>query len=64
MEEIRAVARERGLRPGQRKKADLVRLIQEQEGNPVCYGSAAGEADCDRTDCMWRTDCFREGAGS
>lgn len=62
MEEIRAIARERGLRPGQRKKADLVHLIQEQEGNPVCYGSAASEGECARTDCLWRPDCIREGA--
>ena len=61
MEEIRAIARERGVKPGARKKADLVRLIQEQEGNLTCFGSAAGEADCDRSDCLWRPDCFREG---
>lgn len=62
MEEIRAIARERGVKPGQRKKADLVRFIQEQEGNPTCFGSIAEEADCDRTDCLWRVDCLREGA--
>ena len=56
MQEIRALARERGLKTGNIKKADLVRVIQRDEGNFDCFGRAAG--GCDQQQCLWRADCL------
>lgn len=36
----------------------LIRSIQRLEGNPDCFGTAAGA--CDRTDCLWREYCLKE----
>lgn len=39
------------------KKAELIRAIQESEGNFPCFGTADGH--CDRMDCLWRQDCLQ-----
>ena len=59
MEQIRRVARDKGLKPGKLKKIELVHLIQVEEGNFDCYGTAY-EEDCDQQACAWRDDCFVE----
>ena len=59
LESIRAMARERGLRPGRAKKAELVRMIQRDEGSFDCFGTAV-DGVCDQPDCLWRADCLRE----
>jgi hypothetical protein len=59
MPEIRAMARDLGIKAGRATKADLVRHIQRTEGNFDCYGSA-DQGICDQTGCRWRGDCFRE----
>ncbi len=56
LEEIKAIARERGIQPGKMKKADLVRAIQQAEGNEPCYASDRA-ATCGQQDCLWRDDC-------
>ena len=35
-------------------KADLIRAIQEKEGNTPCYQNIY---DCWQFDCLWRPDC-------
>lgn len=56
VEEIRAIARKRGLKPGRMKKAELVRAMQGAEGNSACYETGkAGE--CGQEQCLWRDDC-------
>lgn len=56
VDEIREIARTRGLKPGKLKKAELVRAIQDAEGNTTCYetGKAGG---CGQEQCLWREDC-------
>jgi hypothetical protein len=56
MQEIRAIARQNGIKPGRMTKAHLIRLIQRGEGNFDCFGSA--QADCDQAACLWRGDCL------
>jgi len=34
----------------------FIRSIQILEGNPVCFGTAAGS--CERLDCAWRDYCL------
>jgi hypothetical protein len=38
------------------KKADLVRAIQQAEGNQVCFETGVAEA-CGQHACLWRGDC-------
>jgi len=59
MQEIRTIARSKGVNPGRMGKADLIRAIQLAEGNFDCFGTAVDE-DCDQESCLWREDCFFE----
>ncbi len=36
------------------RKADLIRAIQEKEGNSPCYQAIAG---CQEHDCLWKAGC-------
>jgi hypothetical protein len=56
VEEIREIARERGIKAGKMKKADLVRAIQVAEGNNSCYETGQAE-QCGQNSCLWREDC-------
>jgi CMP-N-acetylneuraminic acid synthetase len=35
-------------------KGELIRAIQQAEGNSDCYEKIG---DCGQTDCCWRSDC-------
>ncbi len=58
MEKVRERAKKLGLKSGRMKKEDLIRAIQEAEGNFPCFGSA--DEFCDQSACCWRTDCLKE----
>lgn len=55
MIDIKAIARERGIKPGKMTKPELIRAIQRQEGNIVCYRE---KTECDQQGCCWRTSCL------
>ena len=56
MNQIKEVARDRGVKAGKMKKTELVRAIQEAEGNTPCF--ASGQVDsCGQQQCLWREDC-------
>ena len=56
MQQVREKAKEFGLKPGKiKRKADLIRAIQIEEGNTSCF--QAEVSDCKETDCCWRNDC-------
>lgn len=56
MTEIRQFARTRGLKPARLRKTELIRAIQDAEGNPTCF--ATGQAEqCGQPECLWRQDC-------
>lgn len=57
MQEVRFIAKERGLKSGNMKKIDLIRLIQTEEGNFPCFATAV-DSNCDQSGCLWREDCF------
>jgi hypothetical protein len=58
MNEVKQIARSRGLNPGRMKKADLIRTMQREEGNESCFQT--GQADvCDQSECLWREDCLK-----
>jgi Rho termination factor, N-terminal domain len=56
MDDIKEIARQRGLNPAKMKKIDLIRAIQEDEGNPACF-STGYKKGCGQSGCLWRTDC-------
>jgi hypothetical protein len=58
MQEVREKAKKLGLKTGGMKKVDLIRAIQEEEGNTPCFKT--GIESCDQTDCCWRSDCLPE----
>lgn len=56
MEQIKDVAKDRGVKPGKLKKVELIRAIQEAEGNPLCFATEQIER-CGEDGCLWREDC-------
>ena len=56
MTEVRAKAKELGLKTGGMSKANLIRAIQDAENNDVCFDT--GRSECDQDDCCWREDCL------
>jgi len=56
MQELREIAKKRGIKTASMKKADIIRAIQREENNADCYST--GNADkCGQTECLWKTDC-------
>jgi len=56
MLEIKAVAKERGVKSGNLKKIELIRSLQAAEGNEQCF--ATGKAkECGQEKCLWKADC-------
>lgn len=55
-EEIKKIARQRGVEPGKMKKGEIIRAIQQAEGNPACFGTGKA-AECGQTNCLWRDNC-------
>ena len=56
MDALREIAKQHNIVAGKMKKADLVRAIQQAEGNEVCFET--GKADrCGQQACLWREDC-------
>lgn len=54
--EIKEIAKQRGIRTANMKKGEIIRSIQEAEGNPTCF-DAGKAAACGQADCLWRDDC-------
>ncbi len=57
MQEIRSIAKDRGIKTGKLTKVNLVRNIQTDEGNFACFATDV-EGVCDQMGCSWRDDCF------
>lgn len=56
LEEIKAIAQQRGIKAGKMKKPELVRAIQSAEGNEPCFEAGKVEA-CGQIGCSWREIC-------
>jgi len=56
-QEIKAIAKVKGIKTVNMKKPELIRTIQKSEGNFDCYGSATS-GSCDQVNCLWRKDCL------
>ncbi|KAF0217120.1 MAG: hypothetical protein FD174_3421 [Geobacteraceae bacterium] len=55
-EEIKEIAKQRGVKTGKMKKGEIIRAIQEAEGNPMCFDTGKA-AECGQMSCLWREDC-------
>jgi len=56
LDEIKELAKQHNIKAGKMKKADLVRAIQQAEGNDVCFETAQADS-CGQNACLWREDC-------
>ena len=56
VEQIRAIAAGMGIKTGKMKKGEIIRAIQEAEGNPQCFDTGKA-AECGQANCLWRKDC-------
>lgn len=56
IEEIRRIAKQRDVKTGKMKKGEIIRAIQEAEGNLVCFDTGKA-AECGQANCLWREDC-------
>lgn len=56
MNQVKEVAKDRGVKPGRLKKEELIRAIQGQEGNPECFNTNFSQ-QCGQEGCLWRGDC-------
>ena len=59
MNEIKAIARERGIKPGNLKKGELIRKLQAEEGNDPCFDNE-DRLPCEQDCCLWFDDCQRQ----
>jgi len=57
IQEIKKIAKTKGIKAGNMKKTELILTIQKAEGNFDCYGSAVS-GFCDQFNCLWREDCL------
>jgi len=58
MNEIKEIARLRGVNPGRLKKVDLIRTMQREEGNESCFQTGQVH-ECEQHQCLWREDCLK-----
>jgi hypothetical protein len=57
IQEIRTIAKAKGIKTVNLIKPELIRTIQKSEGSFDCYGSATS-GFCDQVNCLWRKDCL------
>jgi len=58
LKQVKDMAKTKGIKTGNMKKANIIRTIQKTEGNFDCFGAAINGA-CDQSDCLWRNDCLQ-----
>ena len=56
LEEIKNIAQLHNIKASKMKKAELVRAVQQAEGNQQCFETGA-VATCSQHACMWREIC-------
>jgi len=55
VKEIKEMAKALNVPVGKKRKTELIRAIQEAEGNATCFDS--GLINCGLKDCLWYSDC-------
>ena len=57
IDDVRKIAKKKGVRPGKLGKTELIRTIQKAEGNYDCHATSYAK-ECNQINCLWRTDCM------
>jgi hypothetical protein len=57
IQEVRGIAKAIGVNSARISKEEIIRAIQEAEGNFPCFGTVR-DGNCDQGDCAWREDCL------
>jgi hypothetical protein len=58
LQEIKNIAKGKGINPARMKKDELIKAIQRAEGNNDCFGMAPS-VECGQISCLWRGDCVK-----
>jgi hypothetical protein len=53
---VKEKAKALGIKAVKKSNVDLIKSIQQAEGNFPCFKTATGS--CDQAGCLWRTDCL------
>ena len=56
MQEVREIAKKMNIKTANMKKANIIRSIQQEEGNDDCYETGQA-SECGQENCLWREDC-------
>ena len=56
LEEIKEIAKQHNIKAGKLKKTELVRAIQDAEGNELCFETGTADS-CGQDACLWRKVC-------
>jgi hypothetical protein len=59
LQEVKAIAKGRGIDYGRLRKEELIKAIQRAEGNNDCFGTSLS-MECGQISCLWRKDCLKE----
>jgi len=59
LQEIKAIAKQKGVKAGSMKKVELIRAIQMAEGNCDCFLTEY-VTECGQMNCLWRNDCLEK----
>lgn len=54
--EIKNIAKDRGIKCGKMNKTELIRTMQQQEGNTECFNTGQVNS-CGQDQCLWMPDC-------
>jgi hypothetical protein len=57
IQRVRSIAKTKGVNSSRMSKGEIIRAVQEAEGNFPCFGTAR-DGFCDQEDCMWKEDCL------
>jgi len=56
VQDIKDIAKKKGINAGKMNKIDLVRAIQAAEQNNACFATSSVQT-CGQMNCLWRADC-------
>jgi len=56
VQDIKDIAKQKGVKAGKMNKQDLIRATQIAEGNNACFATSSVKT-CGQMNCLWRADC-------
>ena len=57
LKDVKVMAKSKGINAEKLEMPELIRAIQQAEGNSACFGTATS-GSCDQSRCLWRVDCL------